>query len=689
MIKPFNRKQRLKLLEDKLLEVSKKQILLSAKKRTSMKRHVMTRIDEAVSAEAIGFEQLAQELEKLTLDVEPTSRFKLNTREHVMDLLTLRNQRLWLADLFKDLFARRRYWATAMAGLVLFVSTFGYVAQFPNVSAAKVSSVESVRGVVSVERGEVILPVEAGFLVEEGDRLVTGDDGWVDVVFVDDSLLTVGPGTTASVSQLWVAPENEAHTTVSIDLEKGRVWSTVLNLLPNDSEFVVHSGEFQASVDRRGSFDFIVAEDSKQLRVFSNLVDFSVHEGGVVHDGTLGPNLELMLTDGNLMIEKIEDLGQLKQDDVWIQTNLQSEENHKMRLDNFYIERVEQQAGVLPGDLRYQLKRGVEQARLLMSFDSQTRSDLNLAYAETRFAEATTLAHRGDGEGAQGALQDYQDILVGLAEVDADASVRTSAQQRSASGVHAVLEESKKVVEAVGPEGALYELRNFVEQTAVLVTADESARQVIQLETTADRLGLALELIQIGAFELAQTSLEDYQVGFERVLNGLGDLEFDDRRDVVFEILDQKLRDLQQLKLIGAELDALGNGEAVASESIQEQLRSLHEDTLYQLNTLVLNLKERAVLHLSTFLEDSKGEEQIQLEVLGRMKKNVPLDFEFISLINDVEALYLDQSEDVMIVEDALVTTKSTDEIPLEDYRDEQIESSGIPNAQEVKFDGV
>lgn len=675
MIPFLTRSARLKLLEEKLREVSRKPLSLSVRSKDLMKKRVLRRIDEAMEREELGFEQLAQELEKLTLTVEPTSRFKVHTREYVMDFLTLRTQRLWLRDLFRDLFARKRYWATAMAGLVLFVSAFGTIARFPHVSAAKVSSVESVRGSVFVGRAGESVSVTPGFLIQEGDRLMSGDDGWMDVVFADDSLLTIGPGTRAAVSTLWTAPENEAHTSVSVEVEQGRAWATVLNLLPNDSSFELKSGDFAASVARRGSFDLVVMPDMKRLRVFSDLVEFSVREQGVMHSGTVGPDFEVLLSDRNLSIGKIADAERLRADDVWVQSNINNRATHRLRLGDFYARRVEQRAGVLPGDLRYRVKRGMEQARLLISLDGKTREDLRLSFAETRFAEATALAHQGESEGSKKVLEDYQSALVALAQRGPEA----------ATSVQALIEENKKVVEAVAPEGPLYELRFFVDETAVLLASSDSERQVLQLETTADRLGLALELIQIGAYDLAQIALEDYQVGFSHLLDEVSALEFDQRRDVVLEVLDQKLRDLGRLKLIGGELDRLSLGESHTGTAIQDQLRSLHQDTLYQLNTLILTLKERAVLHLKTFLEDTKGESVIQLEVLGRLKKSVPLDLEFISLINQVESLYADEGSDVMIVNDRLVTPKSDGELPLQILPEGRFEGSGLPEEREVR----
>ena len=249
------------------------------------------------------------------------------------------------------------------------------------------------------------------------------------------------------------------------------------------------------------------------------------------------------------------------------------------------------------------------------------------------------------------------------------------------SSVQALVEESKKVVESVHPEASLYEIRHFVDQTSLAVTQDPSARQVIQLKTAADRLGLAFELIQIGAYDLAQTSLEDYELGFNQVLMDLGGLDFEHRQEVILAILDQKIRDLQYLKLIVNELTLLQNGEAERSEPLRIQLDALHEDTLYQLNTLVLNSKERAVLHLGTFLEDVKGDKEIQLQILNRLKKNVPLDFQYIKLINDIESLYLDESGEVFRVEKELLLN----DLPLNEYRGDHLESD-VSGLKEVKL---
>src|SRR5688572_23382970 len=55
--------------------------------------------------------------------------------------------------------------------------------------------VKTVRGSASVERASSTVALAPGTRVNQGDRLVTGADGYVGVTMRDDTLLTLGPGT--------------------------------------------------------------------------------------------------------------------------------------------------------------------------------------------------------------------------------------------------------------------------------------------------------------------------------------------------------------------------------------------------------------------------------------------------------------------------------------------------------------
>ncbi len=675
MIAWLKKRQQLDLLEKKLRETAARQRPMVRTRQTALKKRLMMRIDRTMAREEVGFEQLAEQLEKLKLTVEPSAAFKMHAKQGVLDVLTLRNQRLWLQDLVRELLAHRRVWATVTACFLLVAFTLGYVIQMPMVEAAKVSVVDSFRGTAHVERAGAILPLENGFLIQEGDVIVTEGDGWADLVFVDDSLLTVGPETTLTLSTLWVDLENEANTSVEVDVKQGRVWTKVVNLAAGGSLFSVSVDEAQFVVERKATFDVMASEEGTHLRVFSHLVDFSVRDGETVRDGTLGPNLTMTLGDGELVIEKIEDVKRLAQDDVWVQTNLDNNEKYLERLQAFYEERATQQAGMLPGDRLYFLERSAEKARLMMTFGEEAWLDFHRHLAEKRFSEAAVLMSQGHAEAAETVLQDYQETLVNLAGKSPEYT----------DHAQAVLAESKKMMDGVGStEESFHGVRAVVEETSALLVNDEKERSVIHLETAANRLELALDLIEIGAYDLALQAIQDYQVGLTDVIDGLSELELEARKEVVMEILDQKLRDLQMLKLISAQLYVLVNGEREASAEVQAEVESVYADTLIQLNTLVLNLKDRAVLQLGVFLEDVKYDEEIQMQVLSSLKKSVDLDFEFMQTINDLESFYADERLDVVIVEDEVVTSEQEEVLPLEEYLHNQVENTGAPQDLEA-----
>ena len=79
-------------------------------------------------------------------------------------------------------------WAHAVVLVLgLLAGTCGIAADYGGV-------VKTARGDVLVERGGERLALRAGDLVAEGDRVLTGVDGYVGITLADETLLTLGPG---------------------------------------------------------------------------------------------------------------------------------------------------------------------------------------------------------------------------------------------------------------------------------------------------------------------------------------------------------------------------------------------------------------------------------------------------------------------------------------------------------------
>ena len=66
---------------------------------------------------------------------------------------------------------------------------------------AEAGRIKRAIGAAAVERAGKRLPVGAGFIVEEGDVLVTGKDGRISLTFVDNTRFSAGPNSRVSIDE--------------------------------------------------------------------------------------------------------------------------------------------------------------------------------------------------------------------------------------------------------------------------------------------------------------------------------------------------------------------------------------------------------------------------------------------------------------------------------------------------------
>ncbi|KKR09129.1 MAG: hypothetical protein UT36_C0002G0095 [Candidatus Peregrinibacteria bacterium GW2011_GWF2_39_17] len=625
----------LEKIEHLLGDFSKEGLPLKNPRKNLLKKQIMRHIDQVMSQETVEFSSLAKQLGRLNMDVAPSKDFKFKTRESLLTTLGLRLQRLDLGDLWNGVWGRRRYWSAVVAIMVVVIGVFGYTVHFPNqVLAARINTIEQIYGQVFIERDGQQIVAGEGMRIQEGDHILTEGQGMASIGFFDDTQVTIGLQSEVEILHLWVDPANSAYTIIQVEVITGRVWSQIVNL-SNGSTFSVSSGKTVFTIDKKATFDVFVSEGKVEARVFDYLIYFEVTQGNVLRKGTLGRPLSITINsvEENLKIEPISDFSLLKQVDFWVQFNLESNQKHLDELAFYYQNEMVQIAGVLPGNVLYPTKRVAEETRLFLASDEVIKRKLLLEFAHIRFSEMVALFAKNDLKLGEKALSDYRVAFLNLArENEAD--------------VQMLLQQHKKILQGL-PINSLGEVRKMLDEMLVQIVHDEKARGLIQLETTADRLGLALELMQLGGYDLAAKALEDYESQFEAMIDGLGNFDMAQRKELILAILDQKLEDLQYLKLIQAELGNLADEDRPEADSVQQQLIVLQKDTLFQLNALVLNLKERAVLYLSSFLKDVKNDEEIQKQILSRLKKGTQPSVEIMKLINDLEAFYDDNGEKV------------------------------------------
>lgn len=87
---------------------------------------------------------------------------------------------------------------------------FGLVLVFSGIAAAAddyAGVVKTTKGTASAERGGRQVALTPGSRVSQGDRIVTGKDGYVGITMRDDTLLTLGPGSVLSLDSYGFDPK--------------------------------------------------------------------------------------------------------------------------------------------------------------------------------------------------------------------------------------------------------------------------------------------------------------------------------------------------------------------------------------------------------------------------------------------------------------------------------------------------
>lgn len=102
----------------------------------------------------------------------------------------------------------------------LAVATIG--ALFAQSAMADIGRVKIVSGSAQVERGGQKIAVKPGFVLEQGDTLVTGKDGKIGVTFADNTRFAAGPNSRVNIADFTFNDTTHAGSFLT-RVDKGKV----------------------------------------------------------------------------------------------------------------------------------------------------------------------------------------------------------------------------------------------------------------------------------------------------------------------------------------------------------------------------------------------------------------------------------------------------------------------------------
>jgi hypothetical protein len=122
---------------------------------------------------------------------------------------------------------------------------------FPADPSPVIGTLQRVSGTAAVVRQDQILAAKAGLEIQANDILRTGSDGSIGVVFHDDTLLSLGPGSVLAIDEFVYAPRQGKLSLIFRMMKGTAVYLSglIAKLAPDSVLFVTPS----ASVGVRGT----------------------------------------------------------------------------------------------------------------------------------------------------------------------------------------------------------------------------------------------------------------------------------------------------------------------------------------------------------------------------------------------------------------------------------------------------
>ncbi len=360
----------------------------------------------------------------------------------------------------------------AAAALVLIVARMSPLLFLaPQSSAQSSVLIVPTRGDVRIALHGMWQPLTEEVEIADGVRLRTGD-GEATILLHDDGTIRIAPRTTVTLHDVSDRPA-PGPGGPTLTLAEGTIW--LQGLLPGHLRGIEVAAPGGSVVVHRSSVSLqTTADPSTAVRAW----DRSVAVFGAQESQSVLAGEQVTLSEG-AALPAPRRMESAAYEDPWVMQNLSRDAVHQREVAQMQKERRAARAGILPGTPLYPVKRAAERMDVLLTFDTQSRTQKKIDYAATRLNEAAALL----AEGASGALlplAEYRETLLALASGTGENLTQVLLSNE--------LEEASAGLSAALPTDELYALKRIVLETSAQLAAGDIRAQDVEAMLLLDSL---------------------------------------------------------------------------------------------------------------------------------------------------------------------------------------------------------
>lgn len=538
-------------LEKKLKKCS--DVSLSEEKQVDMKRRIMEAVVQREVVNEPAFAKLIEKIKEIAEQLSPREHFRVLLKEKLLMIAHFQaSRRFFLPAWCRTTFVRRAF-ASGLAFVFVFTVLFNSTFKIELAQASFLTSLESVSGEVEIVRDGSVIVGDAGFILKADDVIRTGEDSKAIIKFLDQSVSRLDENTEIKISRLFVNPLNKTETTVEVVLNKGRLWSRVINLINNLSSFQVKAHNALAVAKKKAAFDVSISSKGQaKVSAVKNKVDLVVATERKVVETTLvkGFSAEVK-SEVNTGLPKVSQEKPDVDQDKWVLDNLVQDQAYIETVKQDVKDQMQDQVKMLPGNPLYAVKELSESTKLVLTFDDFDKQKKVVMVAQEKLAEAEVLLEKGDAIGADPLLKEFQSQVEGVQQwalaFDGTHPVEVMELRTMISSM---LDGYEKQLAVILPDDSLYALKTVIGDTKVSIAAGPVKKTEEKLSQATEKLNEAHDLVEQGNQAGAVQQVQEYKNAISDVVSEVKQMPSDDKEKAVSAIIDTKAEDLKSLEAL-------------------------------------------------------------------------------------------------------------------------------------------
>lgn len=483
-----------------------------------------------------------------------------------------------------------RYLRVALSSLLLFVFSFTavFVMPYQVPQAFAQTYLDDVKGDVFVSREGRLISAMAHLALQEGDKIVTKSGSFVTVHFFDDSVSRLGENTNLEIKKLYTEPLHPMVTVVQLFLKEGRLWSRVINMIDDRSEFTVETSKVRANVTKKASFDLYAGGDVTNLAVFDNVVDVVPVDGdaavstvvagySAALDSSQSSNIELAAIDPNDPA--------VQATTKWVASNMRSDRAYDRQIVNDVAVNVMNAGSAEEENIPVMANPEIEKIKVVFLDYYQ-----ELANAEAKFVSD----NRKEG------LESLRIFSGGVSGIMAQMPALEASDSFNAGILRNLMNDKIAVqlkdMSTFVPGDKLYAVKDALREVELMMAGDDAQRAQIKLSQAESKLLEMQVLLKEDKVEFATTLLRDYQKALDQVV-----LRIDaTNTDIAATLVPLVTQQVQQIKVLTAMEETLSSS---GQEDFRLQIAQIRVDSLKKLLDGLEKLQGTIPVEVSTDLK--------------------------------------------------------------------------------------